>query len=156
YEIAEKTTDRPTIVLARTVKGKGLPGIEGQEHWHGKALDKETAEKAVAELKKQLDGTEPAWQPNLPPRRRGAVRTGPDGHVTGRNPPYQVGGKEVATRKGFGDALAAIGKANPKIVVLDGDVKNSTFTEEFQELEPDRFFESYIAEQNMVGMAMGL
>ena len=71
-------------------------------------------------------------------------------------PPYAIGGKEVATRRAFGDALAALGKDDPRIVVLDGDVKNSTFTEEFLKLYPDRFFECFIAEQNMIGTAMGL
>src|SRR5205807_5939165 len=71
-------------------------------------------------------------------------------------PSYSVGGKPVATRKAFGEALAALATSWPEIVVIDGDVKNSTFTELFQKAAPDRFFEGYIAEQNMVGMAMGL
>jgi transketolase len=70
--------------------------------------------------------------------------------------PYAIGGKEVATRKAFGDALQELAKVNPRVVSLDADVKNSTFTEEFMKVAPQRFFEGYIAEQNMVGMSMGL
>ena len=71
-------------------------------------------------------------------------------------PSYVIGGKEVATRRGFGDSLAALAKVDTRIVVLDGDVKNSTYTEEFENVAPNRFFQGYIAEQNIVGVAMGL
>jgi transketolase len=153
YEQARRTRERPTVVLARTVKGSGLPEIEGRDHWHGKALDKEMAVRVVAGLEKQLTGADSGWRPNLPAPRpihpepvRGAVA----------DPPYKIGGKEVSTRKGFGDGLAALANADSRIVVIDGDVKNSTYTEEFELAAPDRFLEGFIAEQNMVGMAMGL
>jgi transketolase len=154
YESAQRNPGRPTIVLARTIKGKGLNGVEDKENWHGKALDKELAGKVIADLEKQLNGAAAAWTPNLPPRRASIGQAAPPLSIP--NPTYEIGGKELATRKGFGDALAAIGKANPGIVVLDGDVKNSTYTEEFAEAAPNRFTQSYIAEQNMLGMAMGL
>src|SRR5262249_46356393 len=67
-----------------------------------------------------------------------------------------IGGKQISTRKGFGDGLAALAPANPRVVALDGDVKNSTYTEQFKKAAPDRFLECYIAEQNMTGVAMGL
>ncbi|MGH9325563.1 MAG: transketolase [Terriglobia bacterium] len=157
YETASRTIDRPTILLARTVKGKGFPGIEGLEHWHGKALDKSTAAKVVGGLEKQLTGADAEWKPNLPPARTGTSKpmTGGPSDSAGK-PPYTIGGKEIATRRGFGDGLAALAKVDPRIVVLDGDVKNSTYTEEFEKIAPDRFFQGYIAEQNIVGMAMGL
>ena len=69
YETASRSTERPTIVLARTLKGKGLIGIEGLEHWHGKALAKDTAAKVIAELEKHLTGAETEWKPKLPPAR---------------------------------------------------------------------------------------
>ena len=152
-----ESTDRPTIVLARTLKGKGLIGIEGLEHWHGKALDKDTAAKVVAELERQLTGAETEWKPKLPPARPHSSKAS-DGSDAGpaAKPPYAIGGKEVATRRGFGDSLAALAKVDPRIVVLDGDVKNSTYTEEFENAAPNRFFQGYIAEQNIVGVAMGL
>jgi transketolase len=158
YETARATTDRPTVVLAETVKGKGLAGIEGLEGWHGKPLDKDLAAKVVAELEKQLTGAETQWKPKLPVRQASGLAEEKGGDVSdgAENPPYARGGKELATRKGFGDALAALAKVDPRIVVLDGDVKNSTCTEEFQKAAPDRFFQGYIAEQNMVGLAMGL
>lgn len=157
YEQARGTTDRPTIVLARTVKGKGLAGIEGLEGWHGKALDKDLAAKVLAPLEKQISGADQRWKPQLPPSRQGSSqRAGKAAASSIPQPPYAVGGKELATRKGFGDGLAALAKVDSRIVVLDGDVKNSTYTEEAGEAAPDRFLEGYIAEQNIVGLAMGL
>ncbi|HWC00546.1 MAG TPA: thiamine pyrophosphate-dependent enzyme, partial [Bryobacteraceae bacterium] len=129
YDTAARTSGRPTILLARTVKGKGLAGIEGLENWHGKVLDPATADKVLHELEAQLTGAGDHWQPNLPPRRS-PVKLPARQPVD--NPPYAVGGKEIATRKGFGDGLAAVGKADPAVVVLDGDVKNSTHTDEFE------------------------
>ena len=157
YGQAGRTTDRPTVILARTIKGKDLPDIEGKEHWHGKPLDKEMAAKAVAHLESELTGAENDWRPHLPSALPGEGKDGAAAKpATPPKPPYQFGGKPVATRRGFGDGLAALAQADPRIVALDGDVKNSTYTEEFQAKAPSRFFQGYIAEQNMVGMAMGL
>ena len=157
YESAGRSTDRPTIVLARTLKGKGLVGIEGLEHWHGKALAKDAAAKVIAELEKHLTGAETGWKPNLPPSRPARSRdmtTSAPGPA--ERPPYVIGGKEVSPRRGFGDSLAALAKVDRRIVALDGDVKNSTYTEEFESTAPTRFLQGYIAEQNIVGVAMGL
>ena len=156
YEQARNTPDRPTVVLAQTLKGKGLGAIEGAEHWHGKALDRETADKVVAGLREQLRGADSRWKPNLPSGAAGSSHADERPAASNAKPPYEVGGKPVATRKGFGDGLAALAPADPRVVVLDGDVKNSTYTEEFEKAAPDRFLECYIAEQNMAGMAMGL
>jgi transketolase len=156
YEKAQQTSGRPSVILARTIKGKGLPGIEGDEHWHGKALDRETAEKVVSELQKQIGAVHAEWEPKIPaPVPEPPM---PENRASGKPaaPPYAVGGKEVSTRKGFGDGLAALGSVNPRVVVVDGDVKNSTYTEEFEKVAPERFLEGYIAEQNMTGMGMGL
>ena len=156
FERAAQVTDRPTIILARTLKGKGLIGIEGLEGWHGKVLDKSAAAKVIAELESHLSGAAEEWKPNLPSTRRNSSQTAATVSSSVGTPPYAIGGKEVATRKGFADGLAALANADTRIVVLDGDVKNSTYTEEFEKVAPDRFFEGYIAEQNIVGMAMGL
>jgi transketolase len=156
YRKAHDTNDRPTVVLARTVKGKGLPGIEGKEHWHGKPLDRETAATVIAALEKNVKGAHAAWEPKLPPPAPPADRAKEPAPATAARPPYEVGGKEVATRKGFGDGLAALAPADLRVVVVDGDVKNSTYTEEFEKVAPDRFLQGYIAEQNMIGAAMGL
>ena len=156
FETANRVSDRPTILLARTLKGKGLTGIEGLEHWHGKALDKDTAAKVVAELEGQLTGADKRWTPNIPPVRLSRSKAVTAGGSPAKKPPYAIGGNAVATRRGFGDGLAALATLDPRIVVLDGDVKNSTYTEEFENVAPNRFFQGYIAEQNIIGMAMGL
>jgi transketolase len=155
YEQATGTEDRPTVVLARTFKGRGLGQIENAEGWHGRALDRDTADRVTAGLLKQLRATNGHWEPHLPQpasARKEDEQRGP----SGARPLYEVGGKEIATRKGFGDGLAALGQVDPRIVVLDGDVENSTYTEEFEKVASPRFLECYIAEQNMTGMAMGL
>jgi transketolase len=148
-----RSADRPTVVLARTIKGKGIPVAEGKENYHGKPLSADDADKSVASLERQLSGAHFDWKPQPLPAPASArkPRAGefPD-------PPYAPGSDEVATRKAFGEALAALGVQNPDIVVLDGDVKNSTYTEDFEKKCPDRFFQMYIAEQNMVGATMGL
>jgi transketolase len=156
FETANRAVDRPTILLARTVKGRGLIGIEGLEHWHGKALDKDLAGKVVAELEGQLTGADAEWRPNIPRPGLSSSKAIATGGGPAKKPPYAIGGKFVATRRGFGDALAALAKIDARIVVLDGDVKNSTYTEEFESLAPNQFFQGYIAEQNIMGIAMGL
>jgi transketolase len=153
YRSAREVQDRPTVVLAQTLKGKGLLEWENSEGKHGQPMKKEDAERVIAALEQRLEPGAPAWKPKLPPAagepRLAAAGTAPP-------PPYTPGQKDLATRRAFGDALAAIGKTDPRIVALDGDVSNSTYTEDFAHAFPERFFECYIAEQNMVGAAMGL
>ena len=156
YQTASDTHDRPTIVLARTVKGKGLPGLEGKAGEHGKVLKPDDADRAVASLEPELHGNDGPWSPQAPDTSAALPDDGGRQRGTPPGPPYTVGGAPVATRKAFGAALAAIGRDWPAVIVIDGDVENSTFTEDFQAVAPDRFFEGFIAEQNMVGMAMGL
>lgn len=155
YRHAQETQDRPTVVLARTVKGKGLGSIEGADNWHGKALDAEMAKKVIADLRSHLSGAGNDWEPHLPESRGRKQAAQERPAPATERPPYQVGGKAVATRKGFGDGLAGLA-SDPRIVVLDGDVENSTYTEEFQKAAAGRFVECYIAEQNMAGVAMGM
>lgn len=154
YAEAENTKGRPTMVLARTLKGKGL-GKEIEDHngFHGKPLEGDQEKQALAALEQQLRNDVPEWRPNLPVARRSAQKLTAEPSYP--PPPYKPGDKPVATRKAFGQALAAIGRVDPRIVGLDGDVKNSTYTEDFMKVAPERFFEGYIGEQNMVGMATG-
>ncbi len=154
FEDAKNTAGRPTMILAETLKGKGMDGYEDKEGWHGKTLSKDEAARVVGILEKRLTGEGDRWTPNLP-RKLGDRQTPVSIGATPK-PPYTPGGKEVATRKAFGDALQALAKADPRVVALDGDVKNSTHSDEFLAAAPDRFFEGYIAEQNMTGMSMGL
>ena len=154
FEKAQKEQSRPTVVLARTLKGKGIPDQEDRNGFHGKPLEKAVAAATIQTLEK---GTEHA-----PVASRKTTRKQTSSPAAGiwsgepPAPPYAAGGKPVATRKAFGEALAELGKLNNAIVVLDGDVKNSTYTEIFEEHHRERFFQMYIAEQNMVGAAMGL
>jgi transketolase len=146
YAEAVATTGEPTVVVARTVKGKGVKAVENANGWHGKPLD--DPEEAIAELgglrDLRIEVARP--QPNTPRRFEAAPL---------ELPRYEVG-SEVATRKAYGDALAALGSARGDVVVLDGEVSNSTFAETFAKAHPERFFEMYIAEQQMVAAAVGL
>ena len=140
----------PTAILARTRKGHGVSFLEGAEGWHGKALSEDERDRALAEL-----GQEPADIPVTPRRLGGAVSKG-SGTYRGISVDEYRPGEEVATRSAFGDALRRLGDQMPDLVVLDGDVKNSTKTESFAKAFPERFAESHIAEQNMIGAALGL
>jgi transketolase len=149
---ARATKGRPTMIVARTIKGKGISFIEGKPGWHGKALKKgPELEKAIAELESQIvKESEPIARPaprtvSRPPARRGTLP-----------PPAYSRGDSVATREAFGAAIARLGGVDDRIVALDGDVKNSTFSEKFEQQFPDRFYQCFIAEQVMIGTAMGL
>jgi transketolase len=140
---------RPTAVVARTVKGKGVALLEGAQGWHGKPLDETQMEQALAEL------GEAAIELRVEPRRLGAapVRSAVGSLAI---PVRYERAQEVATRSAFGEALRKLGERVPGLVVIDGDVKNSTKTEAFGQAFPERLIESQIAEQNMVGAALGL
>jgi transketolase len=139
--------DRPTVILARTLKGRGFSDIEDREGWHGKPLPAEMAERALVEL-----GGERHLIVRGPRPEGGSVRTRSSGEVT--LPGYELGAK-IATRKAFGESLAAIG-ARSDVVALDGEVDNSTHAEEFAKAHPGRYFEMFIAEQQLVAAAVGL
>ena len=146
YAEAVATEGKPTVVVARTVKGKGVKAVENVNGWHGKPLDDPDA--AIAELGGLRDLRVEVAKPDpVEPHRfdTGSLEL----------PRYEVG-SEVATRKAYGDALAALGTARGDVVVLDGEVSNSTFAETFKKAHPERFFEMYIAEQQMVAAAVGL
>jgi transketolase len=144
YAEAE-AADRPAVVIAKTEKGHGVSFLANREGWHGKALSEEEAETAIAELGGPRD-----------------VSVTPPKPVAGVSPPADapnvvlpVYAEAIATRKAFGEALAALA-VRGDVVAIDGEVANSTHTEDLQKVAPDRFVESYIAEQNMLGMAVGM
>ena len=155
FSAAEAATsgDRPTVILAKTIKGKGFSEVENKEGWHGRPFPPDMAERAIAELGgvRNLTVRGPRPEPAAG-ADAGAAAAAPAGATL---PDYAVGDK-VATRKAYGDALVALGAADPKVVALDGEVKNSTFALEFATAYPDRYFEMYIAEQQMVAAATGL
>ena len=141
---------RPHAILARTEKGHGISFLADKDGWHGKPLSKEELPRALAELGAQPDagavdthsyarraGGAPADFPALPP------------------PPYTLG-QQMATREAYGKALARLAEVNPRVVAVDADVKNSTFAEFLEKAHPERFFQGYIAEQNMVSVGVGL
>jgi transketolase len=149
------STDRPVMIVAATKKGKGVSFIEDKEGWHGKPLKKgEELERALAELEGKTDGGDGLRMKSLDGRSAPARASG---HTTGEEAaiPYEKG-QEVATREAYGDALARLGSSNPLVVAVDGDTKNSTYSEKFMKAHPGRFFEQFIAEQNMVSVAVGL
>jgi transketolase len=154
FKKARETRGRPAMILARTLKGKGVSWIEGKDGWHGKALKKgDETDKAIAELKKQF--VEGAPKPSItPPPAKQHAELKAD---LSKLPPLAYKkGDLVATREAWGTALAALGGADPRVVALDADVKNSTFSDRFEKAYPERFYENFIAEQVMVGTAMGL
>jgi transketolase len=146
YTEAVGVDGKPTVVVARTKKGKGVAAVEDKEGAHGKALD--DADAAVEELGGVRNITIEVERPE--PAEPHRFETGPL-----ELPAYGLG-EEVATRKAYGDALAAVGKARGEVVALDGEVSNSTYAEIFAEAVPERFFEMYIAEQQMVAAAVGM
>jgi transketolase len=154
FAAARAAKNHPTMILARTIKGKGVAAVEGKDGWHGRAFKKgEEADRAIAELKTQL--VEGAPHPPIPPpSSRSAPDVTPD-YSKMPAPSYKPG-EQVATREAWGTALAALGSVDPRVVALDADVKNSTFSDRFEKAHPDRFFENFIAEQIMVGAGMGL
>ena len=147
YAQAVQTPGQPTAIIARTKKGRGVSAIEDKEGAHGKPVPDEQ------EAIRELGGVRDARVRVRPPDRGQRPHAFPGGALN--LPEYKVG-DQVATRTAFGHALAALGTARPDVVVLDGEVSDSTRTEFFADEHPDRFFEFYIAEQQMIAAAVGM
>src|SRR2546430_9834479 len=146
---ASQPNGTPTVIIAKTIKGKGVSFLENVNGWHGKALNKEQEEQALNELHYVRSQTFPVQKPeNLQPAPEAAKKA--------LELPKYDGKEAVATRKAYGDALQALGAADPDVVGLDGEVSNSTYAEEFAKAFPDRFFEQYIAEEQLVASAVGM
>jgi transketolase len=155
---ADTAGERPTVILAKTVKGRGFSEVEDKEGWHGKPFPPDMAQRAIAELGGVRNMTLRGPQPEAAPAREEAASGRAAASPSGADaaPPRYAVGEKVATRKAYGDALVALGARDPRVVALDGEVKNSTFAEEFAAAYPDRYFEMFIAEQQMVATATGL
>lgn len=147
YGEAISTTGQPAVILARTLKGKGVASVQDREGLHGKPLP--DADEAIAELGGTRDLRVQVHEPAAA-RILHAVRAG---HL---ELPRWDKGDEVATRNAYGQALAALGTGRGDVVALDGEVGDSTRAEFFAKAHPDRYFECYIAEQQMVAAAVGL
>jgi transketolase len=147
YAEASQTKDAPSVIVAKTLKGKGVKEVENKPGWHGKALD--NPEQAIEELGGERNIVVDVPKPDF----EGAPHEFETGPL--ELPTWELG-EEVATRRAYGEALVAIGKANGKVVALDGEVSNSTYAELFAEAFPERYFEMFIAEQQLVAAAVGL
>lgn len=153
FDEARATKGKPTVLLAKTLKGKGVPWVEGKDGWHGKAFKKgEEADRAVQVLEEQMvpEPEGASFEIPTPPAPPAQPQATPV------EPPAYKGGDLVATREAYGTAIAKLAKADPRVVALDADVKNSTFSERFEAVEPTRFYQCFIAEQAMLGASMGL
>jgi transketolase len=149
YTRASSEAEAPTLIVARTVKGKGVSFLEDRNGWHGKVLDEAQCAAALAELGGVRDlRIEPERPANVAPAPRPAPAP--------LELPRYTPGERLATRKAYGAALAAVGAARPEIVALDAEVSNSTYAKTFAERLPAHFFEMYISEQQMVAAAVGL
>lgn len=149
YEQAARMKDRPTMIIAKTLKGNGVSFIEDKEGWHGRALTKDELEQALGALgpvDRALRGVIPKPEDRRPAPPAGLVKK----RLTYRDT------DSIATRKAYGTALVRIAREFPSLVVLDAEVSNSTYAEMFRKEQPGRFFEMFIAEQNMTGTALGL
>lgn len=140
---------KPYAIVAKTKKGKGVSFVEDKDGWHGKTLSKDDLEKALNELGE----VDESLRFNLQKPEVTPVQNKP---ISKSDPISFKQGEEVATREVYGKVLANLAQENPDIYALDGDVKNSTFSMDFLAEFPERFIECYIAEQNMVGVAVGL
>ncbi|XP_037677407.1 transketolase-like protein 1 isoform X2 [Choloepus didactylus] len=148
---AAQVKNKPTAIVAKTFKGRRIPNVEDAENWHGRPMPRERADAIIKLIESQILTTKelipkPPVEDSPPVNITNIEMTSPT--------TYKVGDK-VATRKAYGVALAKLGHANERVIVLDSDTKNSTFSELFKKEHPERFVECFIAEQNMVSVALG-
>ncbi|CAG7722278.1 unnamed protein product [Allacma fusca] len=152
FHEASETKDRPTAIIAKTYKGRGFPGIEDQENWHGKPLGTES-EAVITTIRNLIKNNGPtALIPSKP------VEEAPVANISDiklASPPNYKLGDSIATRLAYGTALQKLAAANDRVVAFDADTKNSTFSDKVLKTLPNQFVECYIAEQNMVGVAIG-
>lgn len=153
FDKASQAADSPQMIIAKTVKGRGVSFLEDKEGWHGKALSDEQYQQALKELgeiDRMIRGE--VAKPSSQSTVHSSQFKNP---VKKLKVDYKLG-EEIATRKAYGETLAALGAVDERIVVLDGEVSNSTFSEIFRDKFPKRYFEMFIAEQNMAGVALGM
>jgi transketolase len=151
YAEALAPREQPTLIVARTFKGSGVSFLENKDNWHGKALSLDEAQRAIAELTR--NGSEPVQVSVARPEpMKPLVFPAPN---LLKLPVYELG-KKVSTRRAYGDALMALGDSRADVVAMDAEVSNSTYAESFAKAHPDRFFEMFIAEQQMVAGIVGM
>ncbi|RUS75717.1 hypothetical protein EGW08_016532 [Elysia chlorotica] len=148
---ATQVKGKPTCIVAKTFKGQGVPGIADADNWHGKPLGAKS-EAAIKAIKENIVNSGPHGI--VPPEPALTLKPINPAVQLATAPAYKLG-ENVATRQAYGTGLVKIGKANNRVVAMDGDTKNSTFAQKFKDAFPDRFIECFIAEQNLVGVAIG-
>nr|XP_003216952.1 PREDICTED: transketolase-like protein 1 [Anolis carolinensis] len=148
---ASQQKGKPTAIVAKTFKGRGISGVEDADNWHGKPIPKDKVESVLNSIQSQIQ-TNKVFSIQ-PPAQDVPEISYKD--IKMPSPPAFKIGEKVATRKAYGLALAKLGNANSHVVALDGDTKNSTFSELFKQAHPERYIECFIAEQNMVSVALG-
>lgn len=153
FDAAKALRRKPIALVAKTEKGSGVSFLANKDNWHGKPLKKgEQLDAALAEVRIGTAGNGALPPPPAYDGGRPAAKP----RVSRMAAPRYKAGAEVATREAYGTALAKLGKVNPSLVVLDADTKNSTYAERFLDVHPGRYMEGFIAEQNMIGAAVGL
>ncbi len=158
---ADTAGSQPTVILAKTIKGRGFAEVENKNGWHGKPLPPDMADRAIAELggvrNLVLRGPkpEPAEPGPVPDKPESLQLPSPPPKASAELPAYNFC-ENVATRKAYGDALVSLGARDPRVVVLDGEVSNSTHADEFKHSFPDRYFEMFISEQQLIAASTGL
>uniref|UniRef100_A0A672M5X1 transketolase n=1 Tax=Sinocyclocheilus grahami TaxID=75366 RepID=A0A672M5X1_SINGR len=145
----DKASYRVYCMLGKDIS---ILSIEDQVNWHGKPMPKDRAQELIKDLLSQIQSPNKPLHPHLPNEDAAPADLTPIHLLTA--PEYKIGDK-MSTRKAYGVALKKMGDASPRVVAMDGDTKNSTFSEIFKKAHPDRFIECFIAEQNMVSVAIG-
>jgi len=152
FHEAETTKGQPTALIAKTYKGRNFPKIENEENWHGKPLGT-NSDSTIQHLQGLLVNADTKMSPPAPP----ALKVSDiNMSVALSAPPAYTLGECVATRLAYGTALVKLSENNPRVIGLDGDTKNSTFSDKLNKKFPERFIECFIAEQNMVGIGVGV
>ncbi|XP_062924168.1 transketolase-like [Mobula hypostoma] len=148
---AGMVNDKPTVIIAKTLKGKGIEGVEDHENWHGKPIPKDKVEGIINSIRSGITNSK-KLTPGQPVNDAPTVSIE---NIKLSSPPKYKHQEKVATRKAYGTALSKLGHGNKHVIALDGDTKNSTFSELFKKEHPTRFVECFIAEQNMVSVGVG-
>ena len=143
-----ESSSKPSVIIAKTIKGKGISFLENKNGWHGKALNQ-------AELKKAFEKIPNPEMPRINIKTPIKIHSKQNNRIKSQLTGYNAN-EQVSTREAYGNALANLAKSNSSIIAIDGEVSNSTYSEKVKEKTPRQFIEAYIAEQNMIGMALGL
>ncbi|XP_028826270.1 transketolase [Denticeps clupeoides] len=151
-KVLSQPRHQPTAIIAKTIKGKGIPVAEDKMGWHAKTLPKDMAESVMRELQSRIFNSNKRLYPATPTEDSPPVSLR---NIRMPSAPSYKPGEKISTRKAYGMALAKLGRYNERVIALDGDTKNFTYSEIFKNEHPNRYVECYIAQQNMVSVAMG-